>query len=119
MTIYAVREISNRIKDSSVVVSAVNPGTCRTDITKEIENQDFLVRLYLRVYFALFSDPPEKGGRKIIHAASIQPADTVHGEYLDGFNVAVPTGKLTKGEKGDSYQKRIWVCTGSFTWLHI
>lgn len=80
MDIFLARELAERAKGStlpSVIVNAVDPGLCRTELTREFTG---LTAVAASIANAILARTAETGSRNIIYAA-VSREDT-HGKYL-------------------------------------
>lgn len=124
-----MRALSARVPTSSpVVVNAVNPGLCKSDLAREY-TQNFVVRAILNVVLGLLGRTTEQGGRILVHAAVSTDPPKMLGKYAtpktitrlekEGSKAAhgkfFHTCRITEesdfviSEDGAKAQERLWV----------
>ncbi|KAG1827359.1 uncharacterized protein BJ212DRAFT_1311752 [Suillus subaureus] len=102
-----IRELSSRLPTPTLVaVSAVNPGSCHSRLTREIESNP-LFKSAVRIYKGLVARTTEMGSRTLIHAA-IEPGERErHGHYLSSCEVT-EVSDYTLSAEGREVSKRLW-----------
>ena len=124
-----MREVSARISStSSLVVNAVNPGLCMSEIMREAR-QNFIIHVVLNFLLAILARTAEEGGRVLVHAAvSTKPEDMLgkystpekiaeleregakaaHGKFFHTCRISEESDFVIS-EEGRNAQKRVWV----------
>lgn len=108
-----IRELSSRLPTPTLVAaSTVNPGSCHSCLTREVESNP-LFKFAVRTYKGLVARATEMGSRTLVHAA-IEPNERErHGRYLSSCEVAEESD-YTLSAEGREVSKRLWVRTCSF-----
>lgn len=102
-----VRELSSRLATPTLVaVSAVNPGSCHSRLTREVESNP-LFKYPVRIYKGLLARTTEMGSRTILHAAIVPGERERHGQYLSSCEVA-EVSDYTLSAEGREVSKRLW-----------
>ncbi|KIK33978.1 hypothetical protein CY34DRAFT_98729 [Suillus luteus UH-Slu-Lm8-n1] len=102
-----VRELSSRLATPTLVaVSAVNPGSCHSRLTRDVESNP-LFKYAVRIYKGLFARTTEMGSRTIVHAAIVPGERERHGQYLSSCEVA-EASDYTLSAEGREVSKRLW-----------
>ncbi|KAG1870212.1 short-chain dehydrogenase [Suillus subalutaceus] len=102
-----IRELSFRLPTPTLVaVSAVNPGSCHSRLTREVESNP-LFKFAVRIYKGLVARTTEMGSRTLVHAA-IEPGERErHGHYLSSCEVTEESD-YTLSAEGREVSKRLW-----------
>ena len=81
LQLLAVREIADQIanKEPFVIINAVDPGLCYTDLTRSATGVTFVA---MKVMRALLAWTAEEGGRTLVFASVAGPES--HGVYITG-----------------------------------
>ncbi|KAI0081319.1 NAD(P)-binding protein [Panus rudis PR-1116 ss-1] len=94
---------------SRVIVDAVNPRFCESDLTRHIGQEQFKDMLHLR-------RTTEEGSRELVRAA-VYPADgdeeetkKMHGAYLQDSELALPS-EWVRSEDGRRARELLWTVT--------
>jgi len=96
-------ELASRVFSSEVIVNAVNPGFCKTDIGRNIKGIQAQI-----VSFAgwVIGPPAIEGGRCLVDAAVVQGPET-HGKYVSELRVK-PESSLVSRAEGKGLQGKLW-----------
>ena len=126
-----MRELAARIPaNSPLVINAVNPGLCRSELVREMR-QNFIVNMLLDLMMAILARTTEQGGRILLHAAVSTEPEKMLGSYSTPGRVEALKGEGAKAahgkffhtcriteesdyvisEEGGVAQKRLWVTT--------
>ena len=121
-----VRALASRVPSTSpLFVNAIEPGFCRTGLSRELE-QKLATRIAFGIFAALFARKPEEGGRAIAHGALVvDPRKAMHKKeaaQFDGYNDAkalhgkyIANTRITEesdfviSEDGRRMAERVWV----------
>ncbi|KAF2456237.1 putative short-chain dehydrogenase [Lineolata rhizophorae] len=106
LQIYAVRQLASLfpVSDTNVVINAVNPGLCTTELAR---NAGFIFRLQLGLMKLLLGRTAEEGSRTLLHAAVAGVAS--HGKYVSDCRIKedyIP--EWIRDESGCLTQRRVW-----------
>lgn len=84
LQLYTVREFARRLllSSSDVVMNIVNPGLCKTDLSR---NAGPLLQIIFTTIKALIAWTAEMGSRTLLHAAFARSES--HGKYLSACEV--------------------------------
>ncbi|KAJ7758547.1 hypothetical protein DFH07DRAFT_1024555 [Mycena maculata] len=107
LNIMFVRALNDRLPGSMpLVVNAVNPGYCYSNIRKSLTGMMALVDFFMEVLLAL---PTETGSRQLVWAALGEPGDPekLRGEYISLQRVEEVSDFILSPE-GARVQNRIW-----------
>ena len=91
-----MRALAARVGDkSNVVVNAVNPGYCKSDLVHDYEEGFFMrYAIQLSLYVARTT---EEGGRSLVHAAVTVDSDkALNPEDLESDAAGIPTRARTR-----------------------
>jgi retinol dehydrogenase 12 len=108
LEILIVRSLADRMRpepggaDPLVIVNAVNPGLCRTSLTREVTGA---LKVGLGLFQLAMGRTAEEGSRTLVDAAA--GGVETHGQYLSNCKVAVPSD-LVVGEGAGAVQERVW-----------
>ncbi|KAG2055394.1 NAD(P)-binding protein [Suillus hirtellus] len=102
-----IRELSSRLPTPTLVAaSTVNPGSCHSCLTREVESNP-LFKFAVRTYKWLVARATEMGSRTLVHAA-IEPNERErHGRYLSSCEIAEESD-YTLSAEGREVSKRLW-----------
>ncbi|KAL7267641.1 hypothetical protein RUND412_009764, partial [Rhizina undulata] len=105
LDVYIVQELAGLVPRSEaseeplVVIDAVNPGLCHSELTRNIDSWSiWLMKL-------IFARSTEKGSRTLVQVTMIGPEG--HGKYLNSFKVTSP-GKFVTNDEGLKARKQVW-----------
>ncbi|EIW83043.1 short-chain dehydrogenase [Coniophora puteana RWD-64-598 SS2] len=91
-------------KSTPVVIDAVNPGFCKSQLTRNVA---FYLQVVAKVGKALLARSTEMGSRTLVHAAVAPGEKERHGHYVSACNVAEESD-FVLSEEGQEVQRRLW-----------
>jgi NAD(P)-dependent dehydrogenase (short-subunit alcohol dehydrogenase family) len=103
MEVLLVRELAPRLKDSGIVMNMINPGLCKTELSRDRNFQAFV----LSVMKLLLARTAEQGSRTLVAAAAAGKES--HGCYMT--DALVDDGALSPfvtSDKGAKAGKELW-----------
>ncbi|KAG2154385.1 short-chain dehydrogenase [Suillus bovinus] len=101
------RELSSRLATPTLVaVSTVNPGSCHSRLTRDIESNP-LFKFLVKTYKGLVARTTEMGSRTLVHAAIELDERERHGHYLSSCEIA-EVSDYTLSAEGREVSKRLW-----------
>ncbi|OJJ70452.1 hypothetical protein ASPBRDRAFT_44618 [Aspergillus brasiliensis CBS 101740] len=101
LDVLLTRELADRIGDDDIVVNCLNPGLCRSELAREMDN--VVARLMMR----LFARTAEVGGRTLV-AAAVAGRES-HGQYMsNGVVCPQELSSFVTSEEGKKTQKKVW-----------
>ncbi|KAL7270641.1 hypothetical protein RUND412_006643 [Rhizina undulata] len=105
LDVYIMQELAGMVPRSEasgeplVVIDAVDPGLCHSELTRHINSWTiWLLKL-------LFARSTEKGSRTLVQATMI--GSEGHGKYLSNFKITSP-GKFVTNDEGFKARKQVW-----------
>jgi NAD(P)-dependent dehydrogenase (short-subunit alcohol dehydrogenase family) len=102
-----IRELSSRLPTPTVVaVSTVNPGSCHSRLTRDVESNP-LMKYAVKIWKGLVARTTEMGSRTLVHAAIMPGERERHGQYLSCCEVA-EVSDYTLSAEGREVSKRLW-----------
>ena len=129
LNIFFMRELSARVSLSSpLVVNAVNPGLCKTELAREMR-QSRVFNIAINIMMGILARTAEQGGSVVVHAAtSTKPesmvgkkpspkmvadldkegAKAAHGKFFHTCRITEESDFVISEEGGEA-QKRLWV----------
>lgn len=112
LNVFFVRALNANLPPSTpVIVSAVNPGFCRTALTRELSG----VRAIMVTLMGLvLGRTAEEGSRQLVWAAvgNQEQPDKLRGEYLDNCKVPESSDYVLSAD-GVKAQGRLWFVADS------
>ncbi|KAJ7254322.1 short-chain dehydrogenase [Mycena haematopus] len=106
LNILFVRALNDRIATSTpLVVNAVNPGFCLTNIRNEFSGMQAVVDFLMNKSIAL---PTEAGSRQLVWAAVGGSPDKLRGEYITLWQKVDEVSDYILSPEGQQVQERIW-----------
>ncbi|KAF3038991.1 hypothetical protein E8E12_004364 [Didymella heteroderae] len=104
MEVLVVRAWADRKPASQipVTINFVNPGYCKSALTREA---NFAMKMAQAVLNPIFARTTEQGSRTLVHAASAGPES--HGQYMSNCRVAA-VAPLVTSSVGYRTQNRVW-----------
>ncbi|PYI09716.1 short-chain dehydrogenase/reductase [Aspergillus sclerotiicarbonarius CBS 121057] len=101
LDILLARELANRVAGDQVVVNCLNPGLCRSQLSREMDTP--VVRMVLR----LLGRTLEVGGRTLVAAAAA--GSESHGQYMSNGELAPhELSSFVTSDDGERTQLRVW-----------
>jgi retinol dehydrogenase 12 len=107
LNVFFARELSEKLRDKSLIVNAVNPGFCRSALRRNITG---LVTWPMRLFELLLARSTEQGGRQLIWACigGKDNIDQLRGAYISSMKVHEPSDSVVS-EEGKLAQTKLWV----------
>ncbi|KZO98825.1 NAD(P)-binding protein [Calocera viscosa TUFC12733] len=97
--------LSERLPSTSVLsVNSVNPGFCRSQLTRNFHSWGFWL------YQLLLARSTEAGSRTLVHAAVSKDLDGKSGEYVESCFVSKPSVMVQSG-RGKVIREKLWTET--------
>jgi retinol dehydrogenase-12 len=94
--------IQQRQKQQQVVINALNPGFCRSDLFR---HAPFPLNILIWLGLWILGRSAEMGSRTLVHAASAGPE--MHGKYLDSCKPWDPSPYVLS-EEGKQMRKKLY-----------
>ena len=116
LNVFFVRELTKRLPaNSPVIVTAVNPGYCKSELTR---NFPFALRIMEAIGKVLLAWTTEEGSRQLIWAAvgGAGREFELRGGYVSMANLKEVSDYVLSDE-GTVVQPRVWVCEFSHIWI--
>jgi hypothetical protein len=116
LNVFFVRELTKRLPaNSPVIVTAVNPGYCKSEISR---NFPFALRIFDSIGKVLLAWTTEQGSRQIVWAAvgGAGREFELRGGYVSKANVQ-EVSDYALSDEGGVVQTRVWVCEFSHIWI--
>ncbi|KAM7222719.1 hypothetical protein V8F06_001906 [Rhypophila decipiens] len=88
--------------DVPIIVNAVDPGLCKTDLGREVKGMQKVIFSLVK---AVIGRTAEEGSRVLVYAATA--GKETHGQYLVNNAVAMPSDWVVS-EEGTKTQERVW-----------
>ncbi|KAJ7025813.1 hypothetical protein C8F04DRAFT_1127180 [Mycena alexandri] len=106
LSILFVRALTARLPpDSPLIVTAVNPGFCHSDLTRGLSG---IVSVLEKLFALIFSFSTEVGSRQFVFAAlALEDSEELRGSYISGSKIVEPSDFVMSAE-GKKIQDRIW-----------
>ncbi|KAI1816348.1 NAD(P)-binding protein [Poronia punctata] len=98
--IFAIRSMAEEHPDYPVIINAVDPGLCYSDLAREAKGWE---RVAFEVVRKILARTTEQGSRTLISAGIAGPES--HGKYLDNCKVGEPSDVVTKNP---DVGRRLW-----------
>lgn len=103
-----VRELANRLASPTpVIVASVNPGFCKSKLTREIEAK-FPGSLLVPLLKAAIARPTETGARVLVRSLTDSDERKMHGHFVTSCEVAEESDLLL-GYDGTQFSQKLWV----------
>ncbi|PWY96116.1 short-chain dehydrogenase/reductase [Aspergillus sclerotioniger CBS 115572] len=101
LDILLARELADRVSGDQVVVNCLNPGLCRSQLSREMDTA--AVRIILR----LLGRTLEVGGRTLVAAAAAGKES--HGQYMSNGELAPhELSSFVTSDEGKRTQQKLW-----------
>ena len=107
LNVFFARGLSERLLDKHLIVNAVNPGFCHSELSR---NTKGIKALILRLIKKLLARTTEQGSRQLIWAC-IGGKDNIgqlRGAYISSMEVREPSDSVIS-EEGKGAQDKLWV----------
>ena len=108
MNILFVRELTKKLPaNSPIIVTAVNPGFCKTQLMRHVP---FATRLVMTIMAALLGRTAEEGSRQLVWAAigGAGREFELRGAYVNKADIE-EVSDYVLSDDGAVAQRRIWV----------
>ena len=106
LNIWFTRSLASRLPIATpLTVNVVNPGFCRSELTRHVSGIRWLI---IEVMKLLLARTTEMGSRTLVHAALAGTQSEVQGRYLDTCRVGEESDYVI-GEEGSKVEDRVWV----------
>lgn len=107
LNVLFVRALNARLGAAPVIVDAVNPGFCTSELRRDVSGPLAWIGALMEMIMAFTT---EEGGRRLVHGAVGMPEnpDKLRGGYLNQCRVDEPSDFVISPE-GQKAQDRIWV----------
>jgi retinol dehydrogenase-12 len=107
------RELAARLPSAPIIVTSVNPGLCRTSLSREFRPSLLTLLSYMawRMFLYVVGRTAEAGSRQLVWAAIGAPHRErgFHGRYLSDMQIKEESDFAVSAE-GYDMQTRIWAC---------
>ncbi|KAH8547604.1 putative short-chain dehydrogenase [Umbelopsis sp. PMI_123] len=109
LEVFYVQELAKHIKtrengQTKVIVNAIDPGLCHSNLVRNIENRAQL--LFMQTFKAIFARSTEVGSRTIVNAGENDNFET-HGKFLANCVVFPPSAHV-RSKEGQDAQVKVW-----------
>ena len=107
LNVFFARALSERLRDKSLVVNAVNPGFCHSALRRNVKG---LVTWPLWLMELIMARTTEQGSRQLIWACigGKDNVDQLRGAYISSMHVQEPSDFVVS-EEGKRAQTILWV----------
>ena len=104
LEVLVVRQIAPQLRDSGVLLNMLNPGLCRTSLSREAK---FPQSFVFAIMQAVLGRTIEVGSRTLLASASAE--NDSHGEYMSDSRIADDmVSDFVKGDKGRKVGAQVW-----------
>lgn len=104
-----VRELAARLPDPTPVVACtVNPGYCRSNLFRAVENEWYIGWIFPLIRNVFFARSTEEGSKTLVHAAVAGEERLMHGRYLSSCQIAEESDFVFTPE-GKAFSSKLWV----------
>ena len=113
------RALANRLQASSLVITSVTPGWCRSGIARDLSPP---LKAVNAVLSRMFARSAEAGARIVVHAClgACVPGGTgreMHGRFICKCSVREESD-FAVSEDGRAFEEKIWVSSGILACVH-
>ena len=107
LNVFFARELNERLRDKSVVVNAVTPGFCHSELARNITG---IRAWYMWLRKLVLARSTEQGSRQLIWACigGKDNIDQLRGAYISSMQVREPSDFVVS-EEGKHAQTKLWV----------
>jgi retinol dehydrogenase 12 len=116
LNIFLVRELTKRLPaNSPVIVTAVNPGYCRSQLSR---NTSLVIRMSLKIMGVILAHTSEEGSRQLVWAAvgGTGREFELRGGYVSMADLQ-EVSDYALSDEGTVVQARLWVWEFSHIWM--
>lgn len=112
LNVFFVRALSDRLGSAALIVNAVNPGFCISELRRSIKGPGAVISWIAERIFAFTT---EEGSRRLVWGALGQPEnpDALRGQYINQCRVDEASDFVISPE-GRKAQDDIWVLFSEF-----
>ena len=117
LNIFFVRELTKRLPaNSPVIVTAVNPGYCKSQLTR---HTSLINRIFLKIMEVSLARTTEEGSRQLVWAAvgGVGREFELRGGYVSMANLE-EVSDYALSDEGAVVQTRVWVCEFGHIWIY-
>ena len=116
LNVFFARGLSDRLLDKPLIVNAVNPGFCHSELAR---NRKGIEAWFVWLMKLLMARTTEEGSRQLIWACigGKDNIDQLHGAYISSMQVREPSDSVVS-EKGQRTQTKLWV-NNYLSYYHI
>jgi retinol dehydrogenase 12 len=117
LNVFFARGLSERLRDKSLIVNAVNPGLCHSELTRNATGIGAMVVWLIK---KLLARTTEEGGRQLIWACigGKDNIDQLHGAYISSMRIQEPSDSVVS-EEGKRAQAKLWVDINYLSYYRI
>lgn len=101
------RELAARLPDP-VVACTVNPGYCRSNLFRAVENERYIGWVFALLRNVFFARSTEEGSKTLVHATVDREERSMHGRYLSSCQIAEESDFVFTPE-GKAFSSKLWV----------
>ena len=107
LNVFFARGLSERLRDKPLIVNAVNPGFCHSELTRHATGSKAWVAWLMK---KLLARSTEQGSRQLIWACigGKDNIDELRGAYISSMRVQEPSDFVVS-EEGKLAQTKLWV----------
>ena len=107
LNVFFTRGLSERIRDKPLIVNAVNPGLCHSELARHFTG---IGGWYMWLRKLLLARTTEQGSRQLIWACigGKDNIDQLRGAYISSMQVREPSDSVVS-EEGKRAQAKLWV----------
>ena len=107
LNVFFARELSERLRDKSLIVNAVNPGFCQSAFRRNWKGLRAWLAWPVEILLARTAD---QGSRQLIWACigGKDDIDQLRGAYISAMQVLEPSDFVVS-EEGKRAQTKLWV----------
>ena len=107
LNVFFARELSDRLRDKPLIVNAVNPGFCHSELARNITG---LRAWIMWIRKLLLARTTEQGSRQLVWACigGKDNIDQLRGAYISSMHIQEPSDSVVS-EEGKRAQTKLWV----------
>ena len=107
LNVFFARGLSDRLRDKPLIVNAVNPGFCHSELQR---NTTGIRALFVLLFKKLLARTTEEGSRQLIWACigGKDNIDQLRGAYVSLAQLQEPSDSVIS-EEGKGAQDKLWV----------
>jgi len=106
LNVFFARGLSERLRDKSLIVNAVDPGLCHSELARNVTGTRAWSLWLMKL---LLARTTEQGSRQLIWACigGKDNIDQLHGAYISSMQVREPSDSVVS-EEGKDAQAKLW-----------